>query len=119
MEVRSADKATDILNEQIDTLAASGTIPAPAVQTLKDAAKDAAVQGKTRADAANVQAYINDRKFYYGVLLILGLAVLISAIGGLLISFYSSKEIPQFIVAIGTTALGAVAGILAPSPTGK
>ena len=118
MEIRSADESNTILSEKLDTLAANDVIPKESLSALKDASKESAIQGKTKVDAAKAAAWVDDKKFYRGVLIILGAAVIITTLGGLALAFYNpDQEIPQFIVAIGTTALGAIAGLLAPSPT--
>ncbi|MGA9098396.1 MAG: hypothetical protein WB392_05635 [Methanotrichaceae archaeon] len=116
MEVRSADEANALLTTKLNTLAEDNKIAKEAIPIIKEALNESTEAGKTKADAANIQAYINDKEFYRGVLLILGAAVIIATIGGLALTF-NSKDVPQFIVAIGTTALGAIAGLLAPSPT--
>ena len=118
MEIRSADESNAILSEKLNTLAANDVIPKESLSALKDASKEAANEGKTKVDAAKAAAWVDDKEFYRGVLIILGAAVIITTLGGLALAFYNpSQEIPQFIAAIGTTALGAIAGLLAPSPT--
>jgi len=116
MEIRSADEANTLLTTKLDVLAEDNKIPKETLPIIKEALNDSTNKGKTNADIANIQAYIGDKEFYRGVLIILGAAVIIATIGGLALSF-NDKDVPQFIVAIGTTALGAVAGLLAPSPT--
>jgi hypothetical protein len=118
MEIRSADESNAILSKKLDMLAANNVIPKESLTAIKDASKESANEGKTKVDAAKVAAWVDDKKFYRGVLIILGSAVIITTLGGLALAFSNpSVEIPQFIVAIGTTALGAIAGLLAPSPT--
>ena len=118
MEIRSADESNAILSEKLDMFAANNIISKESLSILNEASTDSAKEGKTKADVAKIEAYINDKKFYRGVLSILGAAVIITTLGGLALAFYTpTVEIPQFIVAIGTTALGAIAGLLAPSPT--
>jgi hypothetical protein len=109
---------TALLEKKVDELAEDKTISEEAVSKLKEATKESATEGKKEADAENIAAYFRDKEFYRGVLIILGAAVIIATIGGLALSF-NGKDIPQFIVAVGTTALGAIAGILAPSPAQK
>jgi hypothetical protein len=118
MVARSADKSTTIFVEKINDLAERNIISAGAGEELKNTAEEAAKEGKKEADAENVAAYFGDKVFYRYVILILGAAVIISLLGGLALA-YLKMDIPQFIVAVGTTALGAIAGILAPSPTQK
>lgn len=53
----------------------------------------------------------------------LGLTVLIAVIGALYLSSISTKDwayaIPDALVALGSAAVGALAGLLAPSPVNK
>lgn len=113
MDVRSADISNVILAQKLSELAEEGRIPLDTVPVIHQAAKDSATHAKKRADF--IKAYNSDIYFYRGVLIILGIVITVTTIGGLTLSFYG-KDIPQFIIAIGTTALGAVAGLLAPSP---
>src|SRR5262249_41047332 len=55
---------------------------------------------------------------YRLVVLALGLAVLISLGGGIAIVLVG-KMVPDILVALGSAAVGALAGLLAPSPTKK
>lgn len=59
-----------------------------------------------------------DTRLYTILIVILGLAVLIALIGPLVLAGLGKHDaIPQAVVAIGSTAVGALAGILAPSPS--
>ena len=53
---------------------------------------------------------------YRIVVLALGLAVLISLLGGIAIVLVG-KSVPDIMVALGSAAVGALAGLLAPPPT--
>ena len=57
---------------------------------------------------------------YRGVVFVLGAVVLVTVIGGIQLELVSTaqevKTIPQAIVSIGSAAIGALAGLLAPSP---
>ncbi len=55
---------------------------------------------------------------YRIVVLTLGLTALASIIGAIIISM-AAKELPQILVALGSAAVGALAGLLAPSPASK
>lgn len=57
-----------------------------------------------------------DKVLYRLVVGSLGAAVLISLIGAIVLAPFA-KETPQVLVAIGSAAVGALAGLLAPSPT--
>ena len=118
MEIRSADESNAILSEKLDVLANNDIITKDSLSQIKAASTESATEGKLKADVAKAEAYKDDKEFYHGVLFILGAAVILTTLGGLAIAFYApGVDIPQFIVAIGTTALGAIAGLLAPSPT--
>lgn len=62
----------------------------------------------------------NDVWIYRAVVMILGLTVLATVFGGLAIVLLKSQDanllLPDSIVAIGSAAVGALAGLLAPSP---
>ena len=57
-----------------------------------------------------------DEWTYRIVVLSLGLAVLISLLGLIVLSFKGIESLPDGLVAIGSAAVGALAGLLAPSP---
>ncbi len=58
-----------------------------------------------------------DKWIYRLVVGILGLIALMALGGGLLLAYEKpDKELPQMLVALGSTAVGALAGLLAPSP---
>ena len=65
-------------------------------------------------------AFINDVWIYRMVVVALGLAVLIVVIGAIFLGAKGTTEnpfeIPQVLVALGSAAIGALAGLLAPSP---
>ena len=99
--------------QELDAIAQRSNIPDQAKKEILDAVERSKMEAERQS-----AIFLEDKKFYRGVLIVLGLAVLITTIGGLLLTYHDPKiEIPQFIVAIGTTALGALAGLLAPSPT--
>jgi hypothetical protein len=63
-------------------------------------------------------AYIGDRWIYRIVVIVLGLAVLITIGGGFGLAFIGSAnyKMPPELVALGSAAVGALAGLLAPAP---
>jgi hypothetical protein len=80
--------------------------------------QDPNLKNQVAADPANQIRNLVDipnTPIYRLLLVFLGLAVLIALSGILALAFYQ-KEIPQAAVAIASTAVGALAGILAPSP---
>lgn len=68
----------------------------------------------------NVLTVPQDVWIYRIVVAVLGLTVLIAVSGSLFLASQSTKEwayaIPDVLVALGSGALGALAGLLAPSP---
>ena len=62
-------------------------------------------------------AYERDQWVYRIVVLSLGLAVLIAALGAVILQ-YNGHDSPAILVALGSGAIGALAGLLAPSPGG-
>jgi hypothetical protein len=62
----------------------------------------------------------NDVWIYRAVVVILGTAVIATVFGGLAIVLFlhldANAKLPDAIVAIGSAAVGALAGLLAPSP---
>jgi hypothetical protein len=69
--------------------------------------------------AAPPTAVTNDVWIYRIVVTALGLAVLLSIIGAILLSWNADgkTEPPTVLTALGSAAVGALAGLLAPSPT--
>ncbi len=61
-----------------------------------------------------------DPWIYRFVVLFLGLAVLTTVVGGIVLTYTGGTnqnfQVPQGIIAIGSAAVGALAGLLAPSP---
>ncbi len=59
-----------------------------------------------------------DIPIYHTVVRILGI-IAILAIGGAIVLAVIGKPIPESVVALGSVSVGALAGLLAPSPGGK
>ena len=57
-------------------------------------------------------AYVGDRHFYRVVLWSLAVAALLALAGAIVLAAWG-KSVPQAIIAIGATAIGALAGIVA------
>lgn len=66
--------------------------------------------------AAEASALTNDKWTYRIVVLSLGFAVLIGMIGLIILSWKGVQSVPDGLVAIGSAAVGALAGLLAPPP---
>jgi hypothetical protein len=62
---------------------------------------------------------VPDTWIYRIVVLSLGLTVLIAAIGGILLAWHGKSETPSILVALGSAAVGALAGLLAPVPASQ
>ena len=61
----------------------------------------------------------SDPMIYRFVVGILGSAVLLVVIGSLVLQLNGKIPIPEVLIAIGSTAMGALSGLLAPSPLTK
>lgn len=61
----------------------------------------------------------SDRWIFRLVVAFLGLAVLFTIIGGFILSFKTAATIPEGLIALGSAAVGALAGLLAPSPMAR
>jgi hypothetical protein len=83
-----------------------------------------AATAKPGRRAGRPSAYGGDVVIYRMVVLILGLVTIAATIGALFCEIGAlfcemsagKHEIPQFLTALGSGALGALAGLLAPSP---
>lgn len=97
------------LRDVIDNVARASDIPQPT--------KDAIV-GKLR-DVVS-RPLETDKWIYRMVVFFLGAVVLVTVIGGIYLTSVGGTsqnfQIPQGIVAIGSAAVGALAGLLAPPP---
>jgi hypothetical protein len=60
-----------------------------------------------------------DPVIYRMVVGCLGLTVISTVIGGFVLTFQSGAEIPAGLIALGSAAVGALAGLLAPSPAAR
>lgn len=61
-----------------------------------------------------------DKWIYRGVVFFLGMTVLSAVIGAIYLSAHTSETTPpEILTALGSAAVGALAGLLAPSPANK
>jgi hypothetical protein len=60
-----------------------------------------------------------DKWIYRIVVIALGLAVLMAIAGGSAVILGTDREVPDLFLALGSAAVGALAGLLAPSPSRK
>ena len=91
------------------------------LQTIKnDAAVPAAIKQQAEDTLTSaLPVYQSDVWVYRLVVSVLGLTVLFTVIGGLGLAFTGSPnnyKMPPEIIALGSAAVGALAGLLAPSP---
>ncbi len=87
--------------------------------------KDKSLEEEIRKDPVKAIAKITesplktDKWIYRIVVSVLGLTVLLVAIGGIYLAAKPNTAIPDILVALGSAAVGALAGLLAPSPGSK
>lgn len=108
-DLRSADLLVQRLKDE-------KTLEAVAADNSK--LDEIAVEVKKVADSGNAglavaRALESDRTVYRMTTLFLGAAVTLCVIG-ILVLGYSAKTVPDSLVAIASTAVGALAGLLAP-----
>jgi uncharacterized integral membrane protein len=91
--------------------------PLAARADLPDDAKT--VVTKAIAEAASPLQY--DLWIYRAVVVVLGIAIIATVCGGIYLALKADPNIklPDGIIAIGSAAVGALAGLLAPSPKGQ
>jgi len=104
--IRSADQMVSILLKDPARLDAIKANPSKELPKVADEAKQ------------QTPAYIGDKHVYRMVVGALGLLALLAAVGGIIL-VAGGKTAPDILVALGSAAVGALAGLLAPSPTGK
>lgn len=82
------------------------------------------LQNKLQADpmgTLNTMAAMplqTDVWIYRVVVASLGAVALVAIVGGIMLAFYA-KPTPEGVIALGATAIGAIAGLLAQSPSRK
>lgn len=88
-------------------------------------AKDKSLEEEIRKDPIKTIAKIaesplkTDKWIYRIVVSALGLTVLLVASGGIYLAAKPDTAIPDILVALGSAAVGALAGLLAPAPGSK
>jgi len=63
-------------------------------------------------------AFVGDKLIYRVVVFALAGVALLSVVGAVVLTFYR-LEVPDMVTALGSAAIGAMAGLLVPSPTAK
>ena len=90
-----------------------------AERVAKDKELEARIKEKPAETIASLASPLQyDVWIYRMVVGALGLTVLTGVIGAIALAMYG-KDIPQLLVALGSAAIGALAGLLAPSPAGR
>lgn len=78
------------------------------------------IEGLTPAPSAPSDKPIRpDRFLYRAIVLFLGLTLTITVVGGIYLAAYTDSAIPDGIIALGSAAIGALAGLLSESPSSK
>jgi hypothetical protein len=90
-----------------------------AVKVAQDPKFAARIKKAPAATIASVAAPLeSDVWIYRMVVAALGLAVLVGVIGAIVLAVLG-KTVPEVLVALGSAAVGALAGLLAPSPASR
>jgi len=83
-------------------------------------ARPEATLEKLTEQAKSLPAYVQDRTIYRMVVGALGVVIIIVVIGALMLALRAPAgtqvQIPDVLTALGSAAIGALAGILAPAP---
>lgn len=108
-QIRSADKVMDIVTEDPAKLKALKANP---IEELAKIIKEAKEQ-------TSKPAYFGDIMVYRIVVGMLGTIALAAAIGAIILAGVSKQETPPVLVALGSAAIGALAGLLTPSPAAR
>ena len=104
--MRSADQMVNILLRDPSRLDVIKTDPIAELAKLAQEAKD------------TVPIYVGDKSFYRIVVVSLGIVVVVAVIGGVILGLMG-KTAPEMLLALGSAAVGALAGLLVPSPSAK
>jgi uncharacterized integral membrane protein len=105
MAERFADNLTAALQERVSALAA-----APDPHSVQTIINEAETEARRRTE-------IPDTFVYRVTVIVLGLSVLAVIVAQLWVTLVKGQgEIPDGLIAIGSAAIGALAGLLAPTP---
>jgi len=77
------------------------------------AGKRTAPRGAQRIADAPLES---DVWIYRGVALALGIVAGLAVLGAILLAIATSRDTPQILIALGSASIGALAGLLAPTP---
>jgi hypothetical protein len=110
---RSADKLVDLI---LNTPGVLDQVKASPENTLRKIAKEVTKE-------LPPPALVVDRWIYRIVVLALGIVAIIAILGAILLGLKTPSgatiQIPDVLTALGAAAIGALAGLLAPSPATK
>lgn len=86
-------------------------------------AQDSELQQQIKTDPVNTIASIaaplaTDAWIYRMVVAALGLGILLAMMGAIVLTF-KAQTVPEVLTALGSAAVGALAGLLAPSPSSR
>ncbi|MFZ1081847.1 MAG: hypothetical protein WAO19_07970 [Candidatus Kryptoniota bacterium] len=97
-----------------------GSLSELAVRVAQDSELESKIKQNPAEAIARLAAPViqSDVWIYRMVVAFLGLTVLAGVIGAIILSM-SGKSTPEVLVALGSAAVGALAGLLAPSPASK
>ena len=107
--IRSADELVTLFEKNPDRLQSIASSPDPITEFKK-----VAIEAKSLTQAI----YTKDKWIYRMVIITLGVLVVGTAIGAIILAT-QDKSAPEVLVALGSAAVGAMAGLLAPSPGGR
>lgn len=110
MSVNGQDAIETKLSTE-DPTPVAGAVDATRVQAVARAGPRSSRRRAQRRDALD-----NDVWVYRMVVAMLGLVVIIATLGGLVVAMAGKAQVPEMVVALGSGAAGALAGILSPSP---
>jgi hypothetical protein len=98
--------STEPTQEQTETEALDWNSPAPSDANGEEESE--------RKPIRTAPIYHQDKRFYQIVVKFLGATMVFCTLGAIALAFFD-KEIPDIVVAIGSAAIGALAGLFAPS----
>lgn len=101
------EKKPDIIGQTVSLIAQQADIPPETKAKLIEAMRE--ISNPLQAD----------KWIYRFVVWFMGLTVIGTILGGFIIKGVTAQDIPEGLVALGSAALGALAGLLAPSPGRK
>lgn len=89
---------------------------------MTDVASDENISSEVRVKLLKELSQIptplqSDKWIYRLVVVFLGGAVTMTLIGGFVLKYKSAADLPEGLLALGSAAVGALAGLLAPSPS--